>query len=271
MYALPQAIVLRTTAGPRLAASSPGFPFAHEEGVLRIAVRFGRRPVGVFCPAALFACPLDGRTVAVVQVADRPADGPDPPLAFRFVLFDRGTYTGDPFSVADQFPPNWSAPSPLPELEWIPAFSPPRTVEHVRAVLKAGEGPLLLGAAQALVDGGHVAVARSAPDADFVHDLWQLLPDRVRAELWPATFAFSAELGFHAVVLPSVPPGYLTEEQAKDYPEGRYELALQTAAESGDQAELNRLFARKTSKEVLWLAALMVAFALVVAGVMKFL
>ena len=42
-----------------------------------------------------------------------------------------------------------------------------------------------------------------------------------------------------------------TDEQARDYPEGRYELALQTAAESGDQAELNRLFARRSSLDTI--------------------
>jgi hypothetical protein len=271
MLTLPQAIVVRTNAGPRLVTSSAGFPFAHEEGALRVAVRFGPRPAGVACPAAVFACLLDARTVAVVQVADRLTEGPDPPLAFRFILFDRTSYPGDPFLVADRFPPNWTAPSPLPELEWRVEFHP-RTVEQVRAVLKAGDGPLLLGAAQALVDGGHVAATRTGPDDAFLRGLWMLLPDRVRAELWPATFAFSAALGFHAVVLPAAPPaGYLEEEQAKDYPEGRYELALQVAAESGDQAGLDRLFARKTSSEVLWLAVGMVAFALLIAAAMKFL
>jgi hypothetical protein len=271
MLTLPQAIVVRTYAGPRLVASSPGFPFAHEEAVLRVAVRFGSRPAGVACPAAVFACLLDARTVAVVQVADRPDESLDPPLAFRFILFDRATYPGDPFRVADRFQPYWSAPSPLSELEWPTEFQP-RTVEQVRAVLKSGDGPLLLGAAQGLVDGGHVAVTRAAPDPKFVRGLWQLLPDRVRAELWPATFAFSAELGFHAVVLPAAPPdGYMTEDRARDYPEGRYELSLQVAAESGDQAELDRLFARRTSSEVLRMAVAMVAFALLLAAAMKFL
>ena len=88
--------------------------------------------------------------------------------------------------------------------------------------------------------------------------LWQLLPERTRFELWPATLAFSNELGFHAVALPAAPEpwpvGYLTADQARDYPEGRYELALQIAAEAGNQPDLDRLLARRSSRDTLRLA-----------------
>src|SRR5262249_59550974 len=64
--------------------------------------------------------------------------------------------------------------------------------------------------------------------------------------LWPASFAFGNALGFHALVTPrAVGPEfaeYLNAEQAAEYPEGRYELSLQTAAEAGDQRELDALF-----------------------------
>ena len=53
---------------------------------------------------------------------------------------------------------------------------------------------------------------------------------------------------------PAAYPGYLTEPMAGDYPEGRYELAVQTAAESGNQSALDRLFARRSSRQTLQLA-----------------
>ena len=109
--------------------------------------------------------------------------------------------------------------------------------------LANAESPALLGGAQILVDGGKVVFVRRAPDPGLIRGLWTLLPSRTRSELWPATFAYSNALRFDAVVVPR--PGiedftsYTTEEQAADYPAGRYELSLQTAAESGDQAGLD--------------------------------
>jgi hypothetical protein len=178
--------------------------------------------------------------------------------------------------VSDRYPVNWLASGPLPDLEWPPEKLPERTVEQLDAVLREGEGPFLLGATQALVDGYRVLPRRPGPDEKLVRDLWQLLPDKTRANLWPASFAFSDELRFHLAVLPEgVParaggPTPLTEEMTRDYPEGRYEKHLQIAVESGDSAGLAKLLARRTSDEALRLALYMVAFALVVAAVLKF-
>jgi hypothetical protein len=86
-----------------------------------------------------------------------------------------------------------------------------------------------------------------------MRSLWSLLPTSTRCRLWPATFAFSNALGFDAVVTPHATAeeyeGYLMEEQAAEYPEGRYELHLQMAAEAGDQRELDVLFARRSRAE----------------------
>jgi uncharacterized membrane protein YdbT with pleckstrin-like domain len=62
--------------------------------------------------------------------------------------------------------------------------------------------------------------------------------------------------------------GYTTEDQAADYPAGSYELALQVAAETNDQAELDRVFNRRTSKETLRLAVHILVFVslVVIAG-----
>ena len=114
--AIAQAVVVADAAGPKVLARSDDFPFAWEEAARTAVVRFGRRPPGVACPAALFACPVGRTHVAVVQVADLP--GPGHPLGFRFLVLARKLYEalGDPFAVADRFPPDWSARGTLPWL-----------------------------------------------------------------------------------------------------------------------------------------------------------
>jgi hypothetical protein len=280
--AIAQALVVAEAAGPRVVARSENFPFAWEDAALTAVVRFGRRPAGVACPAALFAVPVGRSHVAVVQVADlvptaldsvsRPSEVA---LGFRFLILGRALYEalGDPFAVADRFPPNWFAAGTLPDLEWPPEPLPRRTVEEVQAVLKGGESALLLGGAQALLDGGRLMLVSPTPANELLRGLWQLLPERSRFDVWPATFAFSNELGFQAVALPAAPvpwpAGSLTAEQARDYPEGRYELALQIAAEAGNQAELDRLFTRRSSRDTLRLALYLVAGAMALAIVSK--
>lgn len=268
---IAQAVLLADARGVRVVAQSDGFDTPEAE---RVAVLFGRRPTGVACPLAHFACPFGARHVAVVQVADRP--GPGDPLAFRFLVLDAELYRhlGDPFAVADRYPPPWDASGSLPALEWPHEVLPPRTVEQVDGILRHGDSPLLLGTTQALIDGSRVVLKRPAPDETFLRGLWQLLPDRSRCELWPASFAFSLELGFHVAAVPEVPPldphRFHDEERARDYPQGRYELALQVAAEHRDQRELDRLFARRTGTETIRLGLTILGGALLIAAVRKF-
>jgi hypothetical protein len=268
---IAQALLIADARGVRVVAQSDGFDTPEAE---RVVVLFGRRPPGAACPLAHFACPFGSRNVAVVQVADRP--GPNDPLAFRFLVLDRALYRhlGDPFAVADRFPPPWDASGSLPVLEWPHEVLPPRTVEQVDAVLRQGDSPLLLGSTQALIDGSRVVVKRPAPDEAYLRGLWQLLPDRSRCELWPASFAFSLELGFHVAAMPEVPPLdphlFHDEERARDYPQGNYELAMQIAAEHGDQRELDRLFARRTGAETIRLGLSILGGALLIALVLKF-
>jgi hypothetical protein len=262
--AIPQLLVIRSRSGPELVAWSDE---SLGERAKRIAVDFGPRPPGVACPSALFAVRFDKTHVAVVQVADLGADGGDPPLGFRFLLVhkDLYRYLGDPFLVSDRFPPDWSANRELAPLQWPLEAPPRRTVEQVRAVLEHGDGPLLLGAAQALVEGARFAWTRSAPDDAYFRGLWQLLPDSTRCELFPATFAFSNALGFDGAALagPTDDPRLLSEEQVRDYPEGKYDYALQHAAETNDQAEIDRLFSRRSGRETLRMAVAMLVGAVV--------
>ena len=270
---IEQALLLADDRGVRVVAQSDGFDAPEAE---RVATLFGPRPAGVACPLAHFAVPFGRAGVAVVQVADRP----DGRLAFRFLVLARDLYRhlGDPFAVADRFPPVWDATGTLTGLEWPPQPLPKRTVEQIQGVLKGADAgkwmDLLLGGAQALVDGGRVLVKRPGPDEALLRGLWQLLPDRTRCDLWPASLAFSDELGFHAAAMPELPPDPRglrhTEDGLRDYPQGHYELGLQIAAEAGNQRELDRLFARRTTAETLRLGLAIVAAALVIAAVLKF-
>src|SRR5687767_8039489 len=90
---IAQALVAAGPAGPKLVARSDDFSLAWEEAALTTAVRFGRRPPGVACPAAVFAVPVGRSHVAVVQAADQLApDATDPPLGFRFLVLTRRLY-----------------------------------------------------------------------------------------------------------------------------------------------------------------------------------
>ena len=221
----------------------------------RSATAFGAREVGDVCPAAVFAVPFGGDRVVVVEARDVGAD-----LRFDARVLSHRDYVqlgADPFAIAERFPPT-------DELVTFAALSPLSTtasLDTVRGLLQRtktdhgthiADGPTLLGGVQALLDGGKLVIERSEPDPAFVRALWMLLPIGSRARLWPASFAFSTELPFDVVVVPRLDPvvrtGYLTEEQAGDYPAGGYELALQTAVEDGDEEELRRILSRPPAR-----------------------
>jgi hypothetical protein len=288
---IEQALFHRSGADvPQLRARSPGFAREWQAEVAELLTDFGERPVGIACPQALFAQPLGRTHVAVVQVADQPEQ--PPALGFHVLVLPRKDYAGDPFALAERFAPPWQhAGGELPTLTLPVEPLPRRTVEQVRAVLKrvkAGalrededpekvelttdnsESPALLGGVQILVDGGKLVFERPAPDAALLRGLWLLLPATTRCTLWPATFAFSNALAFDALVVPRRGAGegdyngYTTEEQAAEYPPGRYELSLQTAAEEGDQQAIDQLFSRRSSHDTLRLAVVLILFLSVV-------
>src|SRR5437773_3124879 len=155
---IQQAVVLTDARGVRVTARTDGFDVPEAE---RIAVLFGQRPAGVACPLAHFACPFGKQYVAVVRVEDRPGGF----LGFRFLVLSRELYRhlGDPFAIADRFPPDWFAGGTLPDLAWPPEPLPERTVEQLDAILKTGDSGLLLPAAQVLVDGNRVLLRRDCP------------------------------------------------------------------------------------------------------------
>jgi hypothetical protein len=264
----------QSPGGYQFLARSPGF---HDDWLpwgLRLCTGFGDRPAGVSCPGCVFAQPFGPDRVAIVQAADQGVDDTGRPgaLGFRLLIVPRTLYhnlDSDPFFVAEQFPPPWWSRGELPVLEWPEDRRPARrTIADVQRVLNVPNSPTLLGGVQALLDGGRLAFERNQPDPQLVRSLWTLLPSSSRGDLWPASFAFSNAHGFHVVVVPRVNgdayTGYIFEEQAGDYPEGQYELALQTAAESGDQADLDALFARRSRAQTLRLAVGLLAVFLLV-------
>jgi hypothetical protein len=271
---IEQGLLTSDGRGVRVWASSAGFDVAEGE---RIVVLFGSRPPSVACPLAHFACPFGKRHVCIVRVADW--YGSQECLGFHFLVLDRQLYRslGDPFAIAERFPTEWGLRGRLPTLAWPPTLLPERTVDELDAILREGDGPLLLGAVQALIDGNCVVISREAPAESLVRGLWRLLPDRSRGLLWPATFAFSDELPFHFRVAPpqvlasetvagrhSLRYDLLSEEAVRDYPTGSYELNLQIAVESADPVALRQVLARRTPDETLRLAVYMLLFALAV-------
>jgi hypothetical protein len=294
---LPQALYTRQgDEPPILQARSPDFADTWLPEVERIVTGFGVRPVGTGCPFTVFALPLTGRHIALVRVAEQ-TPGARGALAFHFLTIERTAYerfAGDPFQLARQLPATWDARGEMPPLPWSAAPVPARSIADVQKVLKRvkasglrededpdspdfertaenSESPALLGGVQVLVDGGRLIFARPEGDLALVEGLWTLLPASTRSKLWPASFAFSNELGFDVVVLPRVSEneidGYTTEEQAINYPQGSYELALQTAAESGSQRDLDAVFQRRNSSEMLRLAmVLLIGMMLLVIG-----
>jgi hypothetical protein len=266
--------------GYRFLARSAGFLDDWLPLAQRLCTGFGERPAGVLCPAAIFSLPFGARHVAVVQVADQGRDDAGRPgaLAFRLLAVPKALYAdlgGDPFLIADRFQPDWHARGELPALEWEFGVPEKRTVEQVRRVIDVApeRTALLLGGAQVLVDGGRLVFERKEPDSRVIRDLWMLLPTATRTSLWPATFAFANTHRFHVLAVPfAFGPDYVdyvTEPQAGDYPEERYEQALHVAVETGNQAELDALFSRRSRAQVMRLAWVLLAVFALAAFMMR--
>jgi hypothetical protein len=262
---------------PQCRGRSPSFLDAWLLDAERWVLAFGNRPEGFACPSALFAQPLGNKHAAVVQVSDTIGNQDAPRLGFRVLVLSRDAYDdllgGDPFTLAERLPAAWEGGAELPTLALPAEPPPPRTVAEVRRILQRtraplpedadldpeevvvaqAESPALLGGVQVLVDGGKVFFRRQRPDNELLRDLWTLLPTSTRCALWPASFAFSNQLEFDALVMPFRDDAHLQyytdEDQAADYPAGRYEMGLQVEAEAGDQHELDALFGRRSTAE----------------------
>ncbi|HMP58821.1 MAG TPA: hypothetical protein PKD86_05665 [Gemmatales bacterium] len=276
MLLVPQALLLLESNGSaRWLAWSAEFDEAWRPALEDLVRAFGERPAGVTCPEAIFAQPFGDDRVIVCRVCDQ-ANG----LGFHTLALTTADYAAagaHPFAIAAAVPALWEArgsslpAASLPPLERLP------TTSEIGDILRRPESPLLLGTVQALVDGNRGAWVRPEPAGELLAGLWHLLPLRCRQELWPASFAFSNKLQFHAVVVPQVRAEefdfrYLSEAQLENYPEGAYEARLQSAAEHGDEGLLAKLLLRRSHSDTLrlgfWLLAGMLALS-ILAGAIK--
>ncbi len=275
---IEQALFGRQDAGGhRLLARSPGFCHDWIGVAERLCSGFGEKPSGVVCQGCVFARPFGRHHVAIVQVADQGVDDTGQPgvLCFYLLILPRSLYGelgGDPFYIAEQFPPPWQARGELPSLIWSAGAPPARTVEMLQKTLNVPYSATLLGGAQILLDGGRLVFERTAPDATILRSLWALLPTQERAKLWPASFTFSNVHQFDAVVTPRATDAeyehYITEEKAGDYPEGRYECNLQSAIETGDQEEIDALLNYSRSR-MLRLIVVLLLMVILLSGAMS--
>ncbi|MFO0936052.1 MAG: hypothetical protein U0798_05980 [Gemmataceae bacterium] len=270
---LPQLSLIRDSSGPRVLGRSPEIPFEVEEQALSIVLRFGARGSASTIPAGTFL--LKSRTgdrLFLGSFAESP--GLESTLLFRLTYFaHKFRPLVDPFRFAERFPAN-GAKGELPLIDWEPVPEPHRPVEAIRELLKTGDSPLLLGVTQALLDGCKIAISTKEASPEFVQQVWQLMPEMARWETTFTTFAASVELNVDLAVVAEgvpIPPGFLTAEQARDYPEGRYELSLQLAAEEGNQHKLDKLFSRKTSNQVLRMVITMIVFAFIAIVIIRLL
>jgi len=243
--------------GYRFLARSAGFREDWLAEAERLCTGFGERPAGIACPECLFARPFGRHHVAIVQAADQGHDDAGRPgaLAFYLLILPRSLYLdlgGDPFFIAEQFPPPWQARGELPALDWTAGTPPARNVAMLQKILNVPHSATLLGSVQVLLDGGRLVFERSGPDAAILRSLWALMPTSERGKRWPASFAFHNRHRFDAVVVPRAAgpdyEHYVTEEKAGDYPEGRYESNLQSAIETGDQGEIDALLNHNRSR-----------------------
>lgn len=161
------------------------------------------------------------------------------------------------------------APALIRVLESLPAEQPiqhleisgqPRTARAISEILGSGDTPTLLGAAQALVDGGKIHVLAHEPiSIDRLAPLWALLPSRQRATLKVATFLRSTRLPMDLAAGPVPPEHAWTWDTVGDYPEGDYEKSLHQAATLNDNETMNRLLSRGSRWDIIILGLVLLA------------
>ena len=213
------------------------------------AIREISDPFGDSPPPGMLALPLNKSQWLVARF-----DGPK--LAGR--LLNRRLYEAihNPFAILDRFPINPDSRDPIVDAEWPDEPLTKRTVEVLRPVLQQGDAPLLLGAAQILVDGGFIALPHSPTCELLFRDIFAIIPDGTCGEISLATVPGTAPIPARLIAVPPgvTIPGYANEEQVRDCPAGYYEANLQLAIEGGEEASLAQLLARRTPRQTIRLA-----------------
>jgi len=177
-----------------------------------------------------------------------------------FLSTDFGRYfAADPFRVWDRFAHKPEVSS-LAEgtLRVEPEWSQPPSLDTFQNWLKSDDSALLLGGAQALMDGAKIHLDRDGNEWEVARRLWNLVPLSLRLE--KRLVVNDPEKRINADLKVSRTPGdpdAWTSQRLGDYPEGRYEFGLQTAIDNGDEAAIHGYLARRSPKQVMMLAALL--------------
>ena len=215
---------------------------------------FGTDPVGPRDGLTTMNLPTGER--AIVRLIGSKADV----LLVRKRLWK---FLHDPFLISDRFPPGQSAP----DMDWPEEPSPPRTAALLEATHVGGNGPLLLGVTQAVVDGARVLLLENTTEPTFVRDLWTMLPNATRIEAGLSSALPTLHPRINFAILPTLPSpmptGYLNERMVLDYPEGRYERDLQFAFEAHDERGVQELLLRRSGREMLRMGVWAVVILLV--------
>ncbi|MGL6074534.1 MAG: hypothetical protein ACRC8S_10280 [Fimbriiglobus sp.] len=232
------------SGGPKVSTSVGSL--ASEEAALKVAANYGQPQQDALLVTGML------ERVAVVRVSGS---------RFTFTILPLAVYRErpDPFLWAEHPQGDFTLPV--------------RTTQNLMQIFQTGDLPWLLGSTQILLDGGKLILIRPDSAEASLRQLWSLLPTATQADLRFTTFANHFEPHWQIQALAVAPANWpdscFTEDQARDTPEGRHELALQVAVESGDETALQQLLGRRTSQQTLRMVALLVAFAMVSGVIVK--
>lgn len=151
----------------------------------------------------------------------------------------------------------------------FPVDPPSRTVGQLRSLMEKYDNGILLGSCQAVVDGARIVFRRESPPMELFEAIWQFLPYSTQRTVKVTTFTADVNPTFEMQSIPgAIDPhwwGYVGESKLLNYPEGRYEYHLQVTIDMQDQVEMERMFQRKSSSEIVKLILVMLVLGIIVA------
>ena len=246
--------------GYRFLARSPGFLDDWLPEAERLCTGFGERPAGVACPRPS----SPGRWARSTSPSSRsPTRAPTTPAGRGPRLPPAGAAAGR-LRLPRRRPvrPRRALPAALggarrtagPRLARRAAAAPHRG-RHSRSVrAPQAHQPTLLGGVQALVDGGRVVFERSSPtptsSAACGRCCRQDAGHACGRRASPSATASASTRWWCRRRRASSSPTTSARSRPATTRRARYEHTLQVAAEAGDQAELDALFARRSRAEV---------------------
>jgi hypothetical protein len=273
---LPRALIEIRGEQVDLLASSPSFATSSMEKFTPFLLACNRNSRPTKPVEGFIVSPFAGDGVGILRMKFAPNQPTR--LSLMIVPDEFYSYLPDPFYLQERFPTDWAARSWLDDAIWPEAeIAPRRTVEQLRNLLEHGNGPLLLGSAQAIVDNGRILLTREEPPEVFFRDLWQFLPYpsqrliNINTLIWDRLWIDQPTFELASVPEPldPMPYGWLDDDTAMSYPESRYERDLQVAIEMGEQGELDQLLQRRTSAQTFSLGLMLVLGMIGVLVLMK--